>query len=119
MAKGRPLNDVDRKDWLVRLNALAHEQQSFGAVIACSALKEVYRETLISGLGAWGRFIYLKGTYREILARMEQREDHFMPSSLLRSQFETLEQPIHAIEIPTALEPDKALEMILREIGAA
>lgn len=99
MAKGTPLNDEDRWGWLDLIHAQAMvESKNKGAVIACSALKEIYRERLSNGLSnvVW---VYLDGTYSEIKARMEKRAGHFMPSSLLESQFKSLEIPENAYTI--------------------
>ncbi|QDU72553.1 gluconokinase [Mucisphaera calidilacus] len=94
MAAGQPLNDHDRQPWL---ETLAHNIQSWasapegGAVLACSALKRAYRDTLRSTPAV--RFVLLVGSFELILSRMQQRSDHFMPATLLQSQFDTLETP--------------------------
>lgn len=117
MAGGTPLEDRDRKGWLLRLNELARNHKDTGAVIACSALKEAYRKVLARGLDQQVRWIYLHGTYEELHNRMTQRKGHFMPAGLLESQFETLEPPAYGIHIPVALPPDQALRKILDELG--
>jgi carbohydrate kinase (thermoresistant glucokinase family) len=119
MAGGTPLEDADRKGWLGRLNELAINHQGTGAVIACSALKEKYREVLGQGLEDHVRWIYLHGRFEELHCRMKTREGHFMPSALLRSQFDTLEPPAYGIHVPVALSPDEALKRILKEINGA
>lgn len=97
MREGIPLNDADRKTWLQKLNHLLQDsaRNVEKLVLACSALKEAYRHTLVTG-GIHPVFIYLRGSYEEILARMESRPNHFMPLSLLRSQFDALEEPADA-----------------------
>ena len=118
MAGGAPLDDADRRDWLLRLNELAGNHKGSGAVIACSALKETYREILESGLEGKVRWIYLHGSYEQIHNRIQKRKGHFMPSELLRSQFETLEPPSYGIHIPVKLSPEAAVQRILVEIQA-
>lgn len=116
MAGGAPLEDADRIGWLHRINELARSHRDSGAVIACSALKEAYRKILEDGLQGRVQWIYLQGRYEEILERMQQREGHFMPAALLKSQFDTLEPPGYGIEIPVGLSPEGALEKALKEL---
>ena len=101
MAAGIPLNDEDRWPWLDALNAQlrGYAQERETLFLACSALKQIYRDRLAEGLGPALRFIYLKGSKEVIRARMEIRKDHFMPAALLDSQFATLEEPTDAIVI--------------------
>jgi len=105
MKSGQPLNDEDRIPWLESLRELIEklitEKQS--AVIACSALKELYRKILSDGLSEV-RFVYLKASYKQIYPRLIARHGHFMPAELLKSQFETLEPPNDAIVV-NAMEP--------------
>ncbi|WP_411030983.1 gluconokinase [Spongiimicrobium sp. 3-5] len=113
MQSGKPLNDDDRHDWLVTLNKLAHEHIEKGAVIACSALKESYRALLSTHIEEHVHWVYLKGSFDEILARLQQREGHFMPVDLLRSQFETLEPPLMATTVSINLSPKDIVDHIL------
>lgn len=105
MAAGIPLNDDDRWPWLERLRErLASEhQQGHSAVLACSALKERYRDILRRGAPGV-RFIYLHGTPGEIEALMSRRQGHFMKPGMLASQFAALEEPRDALPI-RALQP--------------
>ncbi|MFI0492009.1 gluconokinase, partial [Flavobacterium sp.] len=97
MASGKPLNDEDRKGWLLQLNALIKENENEnGCIIACSSLKESYRKILSREVSNSIKFVFLQGSYSEILFRLESRKNHFIPSSLLKSQFETLENPQNA-----------------------
>ena len=114
MAEGIPLDDCDRQPWLERLNHLAIESPR-GAVIACSALKQVYRQTLAKRLTCvyW---IYLAGDFDEIFLRLSQRENHFMPASLLRSQFATLEPPENAITLSALESPDSIVQQIIEAV---
>lgn len=113
MASGMPLNDDDRYSWLIRLNKLILDRQSNGLVLACSALKESYRQLLISELTKEIKWIYLEGSFEEILQRMKGRKDHFMPANLLRSQFETLEVPEYALRVPIGNSPETTVTNIL------
>lgn len=92
MAAGQPLNDTDRHDWLVKLNSIAEENAEHGVIIACSALKKKYRTLLSKGLENH-YFVFLEGSFDLIYNRINSREDHFMPSNLLKSQFDALEIP--------------------------
>lgn len=116
MSNGIPLEDEDRRGWLLRLNELARTHQDPGAVIACSALKEGYRNILEVGVQHHVRWVYLQGNYDTLYERMRKREGHYMPPGLLRSQFEALEPPAYGIPVPVSLNPDDALERVLREI---
>ena len=92
MANGEPLTDDDRWPWL---DALADElQQAIAsqqhAVLACSALKQSYRQRLAANVSNI-YFVHLQGDYSLISSRLQQRSGHFMPADLLRSQFDTLE----------------------------
>ena len=90
MEAGKALNDNDRYPWLVELNRVLLEAQDRGIVMACSSLKEVYRNIMRKGVKRDFNWIYLHGTYNEILERMKKRKQHFMPPALLKSQFETI-----------------------------
>jgi gluconokinase len=110
MAKGVALTDEDRAPWLDRLatEMRALSRKGGHAVLACSALKETYRQRIARGLQARGpegevgaefRIVYLKGDAKTIEPRLALRSDHFMPSSLLASQFAALEEPDDAMVI--------------------
>ncbi len=111
MSKGNPLNDEDRKGWLQNLNELAQEHSHTGAVIACSALKQKYRNHLRDNQSNM-QFVYLEGSKEEILERLQQRKNHFMPADLLDSQFETLETPVNALNISIQDIPDTIVDKI-------
>jgi gluconokinase len=91
MASGAPLTDAHRWDWLDRIAAAAHAAPG-RAVIACSALKVVYRDRLRATLPGMG-IIHLYGSRTLLADRMAARTDHFMPISLLDSQFADLQPP--------------------------
>jgi gluconokinase len=94
MAAGHPLDDADRAPWLAKVadwvEARLDDRES--GVITCSSLKRSYR-TLINRRGAGVEFVYLHGSRELIAARLATRHGHFMPTSLLDSQFATLEEP--------------------------
>lgn len=94
MASGTPLNDDDRWPWLDALAKAGRDIDNKGGsvIIACSALKQTYRERL-SHAGKDVRFIHLSGDRATILARMKARQNHYMPPDLLDSQLATLEPP--------------------------
>jgi len=94
MRAGEPLTDADRAPWLARIAAKIDDWRARDVcgVVACSALKRSYRDVLI-GKRRDVTLVYLKGSYELIHRRMAARKGHFMPLSLLRSQFDTLEEP--------------------------
>jgi gluconokinase len=93
MQRGVALDDADREGWLsalrMRISEVLSEDQT--CVLACSALKAAYRKRLaVSGAV---KFVYLRGGFDLIETRLSKRSGHFMPASLLKSQFEILEEP--------------------------
>ncbi len=117
MAEGNPLDDNDRQGWLEKLNLLAIKKSDTGAVIACSALKNKYRTILQNGLDKELQFVYLKGTFDEIMERLSQRKNHFMPPELLRSQFNTLEVPKEAITVSIMQTPEEIVAKIISDLN--
>lgn len=116
MSEGEPLNDKDRYSWLKALNKLGKEHQDKGAVIACSALKEKYRDIIEEDLDPLPIWIYMEGKYDVILERLEQRSEHFMPATLLRSQFDILEPPAKAVYVSAELEPETIIKQLLKKL---
>jgi gluconokinase len=116
MAEGIALTDDDRWPWLDAIAAAVHEHalHGRGAVIACSALKEAYRQRLRRGFGgaAETRIVYLKGDAATIAPRLASRSGHFMPASLLASQFAALEEPGDAIVIDIRRTVDEQVRQI-------
>ena len=94
MHHGEPLNDKDRWPWLHAIAAWIDATRSAGGhgIVACSALKRVYRDILIGGRRDV-RLIFLRGERDLIARRIAARADHFMPPTLLDSQLKTLEEP--------------------------
>lgn len=103
MASGEPLTDDDRRPWLAALSQTIDElcTKNIQIVLACSALKHDYQETLQTSDNCV-QFVLLHGAFDLIQSRMKLRRGHFMPASLLQSQFETLEIPEDAEQIDIA-----------------
>ncbi|MCC7361907.1 MAG: gluconokinase [Anaerolineales bacterium] len=99
MTRGEPLTDADRAPWLAALAGLlrAHALERESAILACSALKQRYRDAL--QVDASVRFVYLRGDYDLLLARLMQRTDHYMKPNMLASQLADLEPPREAVVI--------------------
>jgi gluconokinase len=116
MSKGIPLSDADRAPWLAavrdKIQAFINRGQS--AIVACSALKRKYRETLRADNGEVV-FVYLKGSPQLLASRLRARKRHFMRPELLDSQLETLEPPHDAIIV----EVDRSPREIVRQIRRA
>ncbi|NWY76937.1 GNTK gluconokinase, partial [Erithacus rubecula] len=132
MAEGIPLNDEDRIPWLCTLHDILRREDASkqDTILACSALKKMYRRVLISGASAIeseqpdqpGKkpalkilFVHLDGPMDIIAGRMQKRRGHFMPLELLKSQFDTLEPP-SAPENFITVSLEKSLPEILLEI---
>ncbi|KAJ4144514.1 hypothetical protein LMH87_003395 [Akanthomyces muscarius] len=101
MSSGIPLSDDDRWDWLVGLRELADKELQAGhrgVVVSCSALKHTYRDVIRilpdERQGVFLRFIYLKVSPEVLLARIKARNGHFMKDSMLKSQLDSLEEPL-------------------------
>ncbi len=95
MTAGIPLNDEDRAPWLDRIGALLADAGAHpdGVVVACSALRRAYRDRLRATAGPSLRFLFLKGDKAQMRERVAQRKNHYMPASLIDSQFAALESP--------------------------
>ena len=118
MSQGIPLNDEDRADWLDLLAYLIREKMAEGksGILSCSALKKKYRDQLTVDLEQV-YFIYLKGSYQLIRERMDKRANHYMPPDLLRSQFETLEEPDEIFTIGIDQSPEKILAQVINYVS--
>ena len=113
MAGGVPLADADRWPWLGRLNALLRETEASGAsaVLACSALRQIYRQRLAEGLRSV-RIVLLHGDEALIATRLGSRQHRYMPASLLASQFATLEPPADAALVEVTGTPEQTLAAV-------
>ncbi len=117
MSSGQPLNDDDRQGWLLVLSNLATKELAKNScVIVCSALKQKYRDTLSNSIKNETKWIYLSGAFQQIYDRVNSRKNHFMPSDLLKSQFDILEEPKEAITINIGLEPEEIIKNIKKEL---
>ena len=120
MQRGIPLDDEDRWPWLRAIAARMHELRAKGrgCVVACSALKRAYRDVLRDG-SADVRFVHLHGPAEAIAPRLSSRDGHFMPASLLASQFAALEPPQAdegAIVVSVELAPAEIVEAIVTSL---
>ena len=118
MRSGTPLTDEDRWPWLEKLaQALQEAADRKGASVgACSALKKVYRDYLVEKAGEPILFVYLDGSREIIGERMARRQHEYMPTSLLDSQFATLEVPDPAIENVLPVPVTDSVETITRTV---
>ena len=116
LKEGHSLNDTDRHGWLQKLNVIAKKHSDSGAIIVCSALKEKYRTLLNNGLEDKVVWVYLEGSFDEIMDRLQKRKGHFMPSKLLKSQFDTLEVPENAITVPIHNTPENIVSEIINQL---
>ena len=118
MRSGIPLTDDDRWPWLDRLNSLLREAEAKGesAILACSALKQRYRDRLQHGLKDV-RWVYLSGEFDLISARLKARKGHYMNPALLQSQFEALEPPADALCIDIDARPEVLAERVAKGLG--
>ena len=115
MSRGEPLDDGDRAPWLTRLREIIseHLEEDKRLILACSALKERYRERL--RLDRRVGFIYLEGSFELIQERMSAREGHFMKTEMLASQFEALEEPDPGDAVRVDISPP--LEEIVKNVA--
>jgi gluconokinase len=121
MSAGHPLTDEDRWPWL---QAIANEidrvaRQGEHVVIGCSALKRTYRDVLVHGRDDV-RIVYLDGTRELIARRLKARKGHFMPPTLLESQFETLQPPArdeNALTVSIDAPVEAIVDDIMRKLG--
>lgn len=103
MAAGGALTDADRAPWLDRVAASLNDraERAGGAVVACSALRRAYRDRLRAGVGPSLRFVYLAADPALARMRVGARKEHYMPASLVDSQFAALEPPDEEPDVVT------------------
>jgi gluconokinase len=115
--QGIPLNDADRGPWLTAIHdAMARwigERRN--VVLACSALKQSYRDQL--GAGPEIKLVYLRGSRELIHQRLESRHGHFATERLLSSQFAILEEPEEALTVDVSSSPEEMVAEIERQMG--
>jgi len=122
MAAGHPLNDEDRQPWLETLSQLMRGWTDAGksGILACSALKQRYRDTLEVSLPKGAvTFIWLDGSPELIAERLAERHHEFMNPALLKSQLDTLEPPADALRIVNDRAPEQVVDAILQKLPAA
>ncbi len=117
MAAGQALDDADREPWLRTLHELTATklEQGQSLVLACSALKAGYRDAIAQG-DPRVSFVYLDGSFELIRARLEERSSHYMPASLLSSQFAALEEPEGALTVDISAPPAALVEDIIKQL---
>jgi gluconokinase len=118
MSSGVPLSDADREPWLEALRrVLSHADASRrNVVLACSALREAFRNRLGAGVTDL-HFVYLRGDSSLLEQRLRARRDHFFSPDLLTSQLATLEEPRDAIVVATDALPPAIVARISRELA--
>ena len=122
MAAGIPLNDADRGQWLSVLHErmLEYRQKGERVIMACSALKQQYRELLAGGFAkSEMRFVYLHAPASLIKERTKSRHHPYMNPDLLESQLATLEAPSDAWSVSVSGRPEEAVEEILTRLRDA
>lgn len=116
MGRGEPLTDADRAPWLARVGETLRDADG-PALIGCSALKRGYRDAIRAAAGGGVAFVHLTGSRDLVAARMGARTGHFMPLSLLDSQFAALE-PLApdeiGVSVDIAAEPDAVIAAALK-----
>jgi gluconokinase len=113
MSRGIPLTDADREPWLaaIRTRILAAAERHGCLVVACSALKQRYRDFLANGVEVL--WVYLKGSPDLIASRVQHRREHYMKAGMLPSQFADLEEPRDALVVDISPPPEAILQRLL------
>lgn len=116
MKHGIPLTDADREPWLAAIHKalLDYAAKNQNVVLACSALKQKYREKLAAGLDL--RICYLKGSFEEICSHIEHRTGHFAGEAILAGQFADLEEPDDALVLNTSAAPEENISEALTKL---
>ncbi len=119
MSHGIPLTDADRLPWLESMHQMlaGYSEGGHGVVLACSALKQQYREILGANLSV--TWVYLKASPAVVVERVEHRHGHFAKEDLVKSQYETLEEPSDAIIVNADRTPEEILQDICSRLPAA
>lgn len=118
MHRGIALDDADRAPWLSALRKLIEAMLAEGrnGVVACSALKQSYRDELIVDPNSV-KLVYLKVSQQVVAERLRNRSGHFMNPALLESQFDTLEEPADAIVVDASMAPEAIVNAIRARLG--
>jgi gluconokinase len=119
MKHGIPLTDADRAPWLANIHARLQQLSAQGkhSVLACSALKQSYRDTLSAGLDM--RVVYLRGTYEQMRKHILARHGHFAGESILAGQFADLEEPTDALVLDVFGSPQSLAGQAIAGLGLA
>jgi gluconokinase len=119
MSRGIPLTDSDRIPWLnsIREAILQWDAQHKNVVLACSALKQIYRERLLVNSNV--KLVYLEGSYELLRERLHSRKGHYATEQLLVSQFEDLEEPADAITVDVTPSPEEIVAQIRTKLRLA
>ena len=114
MSSGNPLNDEDRYGWLIKIkNEILKRKEKQNLIVACSSLKEKYRELL--GIGNY-KLVFLKVDKLTAKNRINNRDDHFMPETLVDSQFSILEEPKNALVFEQNLDQNEIVNEIIKHL---
>ena len=117
MKAGQALNDADREPWLkILAQKLSEWDTNGGEVLACSALKESYRQTLSSKSEV--QWVFLDGTFAVLERRLTARKNHFFKPILLRSQIDTLENANYGIHVSIDQTPEAITEEVLQKLDS-
>jgi gluconokinase len=113
MSAGQPLTDADRAPWLDQLNRMLAEcaRKGDSAVLACSALKQSYRDRLAQGIPDF-HLVYLRGDRALILTRLKARLNHYMKPGMLESQLAVIEEPKDALVVDIDARREEIAERI-------
>lgn len=117
MAAGIPLTDADRAPWLAEIREFIaqHLASRSNLILACSALKQSYRDQLLVDRDAI-KIVYLRGDRELIRSRLATRKSHFMNKDLLDSQFETLEEPRDCLVVDVVAAPESIIQKIRAQL---
>jgi gluconokinase len=117
MKRGVSLADADREPWLAAIHTTLLEcaAKKQDAVLACSALKQAYRQKLAQGIDL--RICYLKGSFEQISRRLEHRSGHFAGEGILAGQFADLEEPTDAVVLSAKASPEENVREALRKLS--
>ncbi|HXT18209.1 MAG TPA: gluconokinase [Gemmatimonadaceae bacterium] len=119
MSHGIGLTDEDRRPWLAALRDVVEQvvREDDHAILACSALKHDYRETLrVPNAGRAVRFVFLDVPPEVLAQRLAERKHHFAPPELLHSQLATLEKPRDALRVDGARPIPEIVEQVVNEL---
>jgi gluconokinase len=119
MHRGIPLTDADRAPWLAAIHAelVRQNQQGSSVVLACSALKQEYRDVLHAQLEV--QIVYLRGSAAVLQEHIASRHGHFAGESLLPSQLATLEEPRDALVVDVSQTPEEIVDEVCARLALA